>query len=77
MKTTPTSFIVVMLIVGLTVPSPADDSLTTLQSTFKAHCIRCHGKGRKIEGKINLLALKSGEDFRARPTLLERLITVL
>ncbi len=77
MKTTSTPFIAVVLIVGLTVSSPADDSLTTLQSTFKAHCISCHGKGRKIEGKINLVALKSGEDFRARPRLLERLITVL
>ncbi|MDA1016739.1 MAG: DUF1592 domain-containing protein [Planctomycetota bacterium] len=55
--------------------SPADSSL--LQSAFKTHCIKCHGQGGKSEGKVNLLALKSGDDFQARPKLLEKLITVL
>ncbi|HAB13797.1 MAG TPA: hypothetical protein DCE47_19125, partial [Planctomycetaceae bacterium] len=77
MNTTATPFIALALIVGLPATSPADDSLATLRSTFRTHCVKCHGKGRKIEGKINLLALKSGKDFRARPRLLERLIAVL
>ena len=77
MKTTSTPFIAVVLIVGLTVSSPADDSLKTLLSTFRTDCIKCHGKDKKVEGKINLLALKSGDDFRARPRLLERLIRAL
>jgi hypothetical protein len=77
MKTTSTPFIALLLIVGQPASSPADDTLTTLQSTFTAHCIKCHGKGTKIEGKTNLLALKSGADFRTRPRLLKRLITVL
>ncbi len=77
MKTTLTPFVALMLAIGLPASSPADDPLTSLKSTFKAHCIKCHGKGRKIEAKINLLALKSADDFQARPKLLERLITVL
>ena len=77
MKTTLTSLIVFVLTVGLSASLSADDSLTSLQSAFKAHCIKCHGQGGKVEGKINLLALKSGNDFQARPRLLERLIAVL
>ena len=77
MNTTATPCIALALIVGLPATSPADDSLATLRSTFRTHCVKCHGKGRKIEGKINLLSLKSGKELRARPRLLERLITVL
>ncbi len=77
MKTTSTPFIALVLVIGLPASSPADDPLATLQSTFRTHCIKCHGKGGTIEGKINLLALKSGDDFRTRPRLLKRLITVL
>ena len=77
MNTTATPFIALALIVGLPATSPADDSLATLRSTFRTHCVKCHGKGRKIEGKINLLSLKSGKELRAHPRLLERLIAVL
>ena len=77
MKTASTPFITIGLIIGLTVTSAADDSLAKLQSTFRAHCVKCHGKGGKFEGKVNLLALKSSDDFRTRPRLLERLIAVL
>jgi hypothetical protein len=55
----------------------AEDSATALSSAFKSHCIKCHGKGGKFEGKVNLLALKSGDDLQARPKLLEKLIAVL
>ena len=77
MNTTLTPFIALLLAIALPVSSSADDPLTSLKSTFKLHCIKCHGKGPKIEGKINLLALKSDDDFLARPRLLGRLITVL
>ena len=77
MNTTLTPFIALLLAIALPVSSSADDPLTSLKSTFKSHCIKCHGKGPKIEGKINLLALKSDDDFLARPRLLGRLITVL
>ncbi|MEO1994445.1 MAG: DUF1592 domain-containing protein, partial [Planctomycetaceae bacterium] len=45
------------------------------QSAFNKHCIKCHGKGESIEGRINLLTLKSGD--HVRPQLLEQLVTVL
>jgi hypothetical protein len=28
-----------------------------IQPAFKAHCIKCHGKGGKVKGKVNLLNL--------------------
>ena len=55
----------------------ADDAATSVQAAFQTHCIKCHGKGKKIEGETNLLALKSDEDLEARPQLLEKLIRVL
>ncbi|MBO11093.1 MAG: hypothetical protein CMJ68_10045 [Planctomycetaceae bacterium] len=77
MKTASTAVITVALILGLAVASVADDSAAMLESTFQAHCVKCHGKGGKVAGKVNLLSLKTGDDFRTRPRLLERLITVL
>ncbi|SVE05921.1 uncharacterized protein METZ01_LOCUS458775, partial [marine metagenome] len=43
--------------------SQAEDSSMAVQSTFKAHCIKCHGKGGKVKGKVNLLELKSVDDL--------------
>jgi len=74
-KTACTIFLILSL--GLSLPSLAENPPTSLQSAFKAHCIKCHGKGRKIERKVNLLALSSGDDFDAKPELLEQLIAVL
>jgi hypothetical protein len=72
-----TTSIALVLSIGLSSSLVADDSATLLQSAFKAHCIKCHGKGGKHEGKVNLLTLKSRDDLLARPELLEKLITVL
>ncbi len=66
-----------LLSVGLPLSSSAADSPTLLQSAFKAHCVKCHGKGRKIQGQVDLLALRSGDDLEANPELLERLVEVL
>jgi hypothetical protein len=77
MKTACTTFLVPLLSVGLSLPLLAENPSTLLPSAFKAHCVKCHGKGGKIEGKINLLALKSDDDLQARPELLEDLVTVL
>ena len=71
------TFFALVFSVGLCHPLPADDSSTLLKSSFKAHCVKCHGAGGKTEGKVNLLKLKSGNDLLARPKLLEDLITVL
>ncbi len=74
-KTASTIFLILSL--GLSLPSLAENPPTSLQSAFSAHCIKCHGKARKIEGKVNLLALASGDQLDAKPELLERLIAVL
>jgi len=66
-----------MLSLALSSSLLADDSLSFLQSAFKSHCIKCHGKNKQVEGKVNLLALKSGDDFQAQPELLEDLIAAL
>ena len=77
MKSLFTTSFVLALSVGLPLSLLADDSSSLLQTAFKAHCIKCHGKGGKIEGKVNLLAMTAGEELQARPGLLETLITVL
>ena len=77
MKTVFTTSVALVLSIGLSSSSLADEFSTLLRSAFKAHCIACHGKDGKMKGKINLLALKSGVDLQARPKLLEKLIKVL
>ena len=39
--------------------------------------MKCHGKGGKAKGKVNLLELQSSKDLLASPALLEKLVTVL
>lgn len=70
-------YFAVMLPVGFSSSLGADESSDRLSSAFEEHCFRCHGKGTTVEGKVNLSALKSGNDLRDQPKLLERLITVL
>ena len=55
----------------------ADDSLASLQAAFDSHCTKCHGKSEESEGEVNLLALKTDDDFLTRPELLEDLINLL
>ena len=77
MKTAFTTSLTLVLSVGLSSSLLADDSSTSLQSAFDAHCIKCHGKGGKIEGKVNLAGLKSDDEIQTRPELLEKLTAVL
>jgi hypothetical protein len=77
MRALVTAAIVLILSISLPFSLLADDASTLLKSAFKAHCIKCHGKGDKIEGKVNLLALASDDDLETRPELLEDLIEVL
>lgn len=77
MRNAVTTFIVLVLAFSVTPSLLADDAATSLESAFKSHCIKCHGKGEKVEGKVNLLELKFADDVQARPELLEKLITAL
>ncbi len=71
------TFCVLVLSVTVVSPASADEASALLHSTFRTHCIKCHGKGDKVEGEVNLLALQSNDNLQARPELLETLITVL
>jgi hypothetical protein len=77
MKTSFSSLIVLAVAVDCSSPLLADGFSTTLRPAFEAHCIKCHGKGAKPKGDVNLLALKSGDDLQSRTEFLEDLITVL
>ena len=40
------------LAAGLSPSLAADQPFTALQSAFKEHCIKCHGKDGKVKGKV-------------------------
>ena len=69
--------IAILSLLGISFSLLAEDSPLALQASFKVHCIKCHGKGGKVKGKVNLLELESVDDLLARPELLETLLTVL
>ena len=77
MKNAVTVVVAIALSIGLSTLVLANDSSTLLQSVFQTHCTKCHGKGDKLEGKVNLLSIKTDDDLLARPELLEELFTVL
>ena len=57
--------------------SLADDSLAGINSIFDSHCIKCHGEGGKVKGKVNLKELRSANLLSSKPELLESLIGVI
>jgi hypothetical protein len=69
--------IAILSLLGISFSLLAEDSPLALQASFKVHCIKCHGKGGKVKGKVNLLELESAGDLLARPELLETLLAVL
>jgi len=77
LKTRLPIFITYTLTAGISFSLFAADSPLAVQSTFKTHCIKCHGKEGKVKGKVNLLKLKSNDDLLAKPELLETIISVL
>jgi len=55
-----------------------DDAFSKLvRPAFAKSCFKCHGEGRKVKGKVNLLELKSSADLRKNPELLEKIIEAL
>ncbi|MCH2130711.1 MAG: DUF1588 domain-containing protein [Pirellulaceae bacterium] len=77
MKIIITVSILLTLVVSRSPSVSAGDSLASLQAAFDSHCTKCHGKSEESEGEVNLLALKTDDDFLTRPELLEDLINVL
>ena len=78
-KTALLSFSILALCLG---PAPAalaqgDVFAKLIRPTFSKSCVKCHGKGTKVKGKVNLFALKSAADLVKNPELLEKLIEAL
>ncbi|MFP6907268.1 MAG: DUF1592 domain-containing protein [Verrucomicrobiota bacterium] len=48
-----------------------------IRPAFKTHCIKCHGKGGKVKGKVNLLNVKGVDGLLHRPELMEDMIVAL
>ena len=71
------TFFVMALSVGMLSSLSADEIPDVLYSNFSTRCIKCHGKDGKIEGEVNLLALKSKDNLQSQAELLENLISVL
>ena len=57
--------------------SLADDSLAGINSILDSHCIKCHGEGGIVKGKVNLKELRSANLLSSKPELLESLIGVI
>ena len=49
----------------------------SVSSIFQDHCTHCHGEDDVTEGEVNLLAIKTAEDLRRHPKLLETIIEVV
>ena len=62
---------------GLLAPVAGADDNDTVIKAFADHCIKCHGKGDKVEGEVNLGKLTSLKGFDSQPALLERVIEAL
>ena len=67
-------FIFLKILVGT---SFADDSLVRINSLLDSHCIKCHGEGGKVKGKVNFKELRSANLISSKPELLEALIGVV
>ena len=66
-------FIAVLFLPVVSLALLVEDSPLAVQSIFKDHCIKCHGK----KGKVNLLKMKSNDDLLAKPKLLQTLLEAL
>ena len=68
------------VIIGILVcfSSRADSSFTkVLQPAFAQNCGKCHGKGDKVKGGLDLLKIRNVEALTSDPELLQDLIEVL
>ena len=68
------SFVLLQIFAGT---SFADDFLLRINSILDSHCIKCHGEGGKVKGKVNLKELQSTGLLSSKPELLESLIGVI
>ncbi len=64
-------------ILAVLLPLSLESTAAEPFAVFQTHCVKCHGRGGKAKGKVDLLALKTTEDLQSRPNLIEDLIAVL
>jgi hypothetical protein len=74
---TATIFVAFSLSLAFPHSMQGDEIPLPVRAAFEMHCSKCHGKGGNVEGEVNLVELKSGDDLRARPRLLQELVRVL
>ncbi|MDA8775562.1 DUF1592 domain-containing protein [Opitutales bacterium] len=49
----------------------------SIEDTFKAHCVECHGAKGKVKGEVNLLSFTQGKDIKSDPELLQTVLEVI
>lgn len=75
----PRCFIVaaMLMIVGQARCAFAEETSSILKLAIQQHCVKCHDKGDKSEGGVDLRRLVSRQDLEIDAELLEKLISVL
>lgn len=77
MRIVVTSFITLACLASLSSTVRSEETPGSLWADFAAHCVDCHGQDGTVEGKLNLLQLKSDGSFESRADILEKLVGVL
>ncbi len=49
----------------------------SIEDTFKAHCVECHGAKGEVKGDVNLLSCTQGKDIKNDPDLLQMVLEVI
>ena len=49
----------------------------SIEGTFMAHCVECHGANGKVKGEVNLLSFTQGKDIKSDPELLQTVLEVI
>ena len=55
----------------------ANSSEYSILKMFGSHCVKCHGEGGKVKGKVNLLEIKDSATLSKNIDLLQGLIDVI
>ncbi|BCX49035.1 hypothetical protein HAHE_29430 [Haloferula helveola] len=66
----------VVATLAVILPAAAEDPSAVLQ-VFEKNCVECHGKGEKVKGDVDLMAIRSGSDLSQDPELLKSIIDAI
>ncbi len=76
MKSKTATLLVWVLSIGVTPVTVGNESFEALSTVFGEHCVKCH-KGRRAKGNIDLSEIDSTAALRAKPKIIEKIISVL